>query len=222
MGILVNAASIACGGVIGGFCKQKARIQNNNIFGIAIMLISAIGLIENMFDVSDSALRANHITSVVLAFIIGSTVGERIGLGARLQIKGEGCKRDAFVEATLFFAIGGMQICGPLLLALRHDNSQLYLKSMIDFPFAVLLGGLRGKVVSLSSLPVAAMQIIIAAIAMIFGEIISETLLSQLCSVGYVILFFSGFNMIVEEKHRIDNINMLPTIPLLIFFNFVF
>ena len=45
-----------------------------------------------------------------------------------------------FVDATIFFGVGGLQICGPILLVTVGDNSQLILKSIIDFPFALMFG----------------------------------------------------------------------------------
>ncbi len=219
MGILVNACTIVFGGLLGSLLKSKVNMKNNGIFGICVVIISAVGVIENLFDVTGGDLKSDHIFVVVFALLVGYIVGERLRLEDRLSGFSGGGQTGAFVDASLFFGIGGLQICGPILLALQNDSSQLYLKSMIDFPFALMFGAVYGRAVALSCLPVAALQVIIAVTAWLLGAFISDAMLSQLCSIGYIILFFSGFNLLCEAKHKIKNINMIPAIVVIILYN---
>jgi len=41
----------------------------------------------------------------------------------------------------------------------------------------------------------------------------------QLCAIGYILLFFSGLNLTTDGKSRINNINMLPGMLLVILFH---
>ena len=79
-----------------------------------------------------------------------------------------------------------------------------------------MLGATYGKKVSLSAIVVVLVQIAVAVPAYWCGNFLSENLLCQLCSMGYLILFFSGFNMICSPEKKIKNINMLPGICLII------
>ena len=76
--------------------------------------------------------------------------------------------------------IGGLQIAGPILLAVNGDNTQLYLKAIVDFPFAFLMGAAYGKVPMLSCIPVAAIQGLVAVAAYFCGNFISQSMLMSL------------------------------------------
>ena len=115
--------------------------------------------------------------------------------------------------------MGGLQICGPILLATVGDNSQLLLKSIIDFPFAMMFGITYGKKVVLSFIPIALGQIIILVLTIVSKTFFDVTVIKQLCAMGYIILFFSGFNLICESKYKINNVNMIIGIFIILLYN---
>ena len=121
----------------------------------------------------------------------------------------------------MFFSIGGLQITGSILLAFSGDSSMLYLKSMVDLPFAIMLGSTLGRVVSLSAIPVALFQAIIFLISKLLGDFITPTFLKELCAISYAILFFSGYNLLVEDKNKFSSVNMLPSVLILILIEIV-
>lgn len=223
MGIIANALTLMVGGLLGSLLKSKITLQYGGVFGITVMLISAVGIIENMFNINAGALESSELFVVVFALIIGWSFGEWLRIDDRLSglAKAKTVQLNAFIDATVFFGIGGLQICGPILLAITGDSSQLYLKSVIDFPFALMFGAIYGRCVMLSAIPVAAVQLAIAGIARAAGDFIGGAMLGQLCSVGYLILFFGGFNLVCDTKHKIKNINMIPAILVIILIEIV-
>lgn len=223
MGIIVDTLSIGIGGLIGSICGKKMRFKSNHVFSIAIMLVSLVGLFENILSTTGNKIVGEHTIVVAISLMIGGTLGNSLKMEDRLSSlsKTKNAETNGFIDSVLFFGIGGLQISGPILYALTGDSFQLILKGLIDFPFALMLGATYGKKVSLSSLVIMATQILIAVAAFFAGNFISNELLCQLCSIGYVILFFSGFNMICSPEYKIKNINMLPSILLIIIYNIV-
>lgn len=223
MGIIVDAVSIGAGALIGSIFKMRVSEKSLCIMGISIMIISLCGFLENIFGVSGKSIESVELFVVVFALIIGSLVGESLHIEEKMSnlSKSENKSFNAFTDSVLFFAVGGLQISGPILLGLENDNSQLILKSIIDFPFAILFGATYGVVVSVSALPVCLMQIAIASGSFLCGDFFTDAAINQLCSMGYIILFFSGFNLICEEKQKINNINMLPSIFLILIYNLI-
>ena len=221
MGIMVNAGAIFLGGLMGDIFKNRISIKNFSVLGISIMLISFVGFVENMFNITNAELKSEMLMPVVFALIIGSFIGELLHIEDRLSrfSNHEKLTHNAFIDATLFFGIGGLQISGPIILAVDNDNSQLFLKSLIDFPFAFIFGATYGKITSLSALPVALMQILIAVVAFFCGSFFNDAVISQFCAMGYMILFFSGFNLLCEKQHKINNVNMLPGIFIIFLIN---
>ncbi len=222
MGIALDAASIFIGSIIGSIFKKKACINDFSVLAISIMLISIVGFLENIFNISGMQLTSDALMIVVFSLIAGSMIGEFIHIEDRLSrvSNGKNMSHNAFVDAMLFFGVGGLQISGSILLGVNGDSGQLLIKSLVDFPFALVFGATYGKITSLSAIPVAIVQIIIAITSRVFGSIFNESLIAQLCSMGYIILFFSGFNLI-SEKNKINNVNMLPGILIVFIYNFI-
>jgi uncharacterized membrane protein YqgA involved in biofilm formation len=221
MGIIMNFLSITTGSLFGNIFKERIKFENFTVFGIAIMIISIVGFFENIFDVNGMALKSNDLLVVVFALIIGTILGDAIQLETKINNISSYLNDSftAFIDATIFFGVGGMQICGPIMLATVGDNSQLIIKSLIDFPFALMFGISYGKKVLLSSIPVAVVQVIIVLLTILSKTFFDTTVIKQLCAMGYIILFFSGFNLICESKYKINNVNMIIGIFIILLYN---
>ena len=221
MGFIADGVSICLGGILGGVFKKKINVKNNFALAIAIMLISIVGLLENILGISDGKIVGEHTVVVCIALSLGCYIGEALKLEDRIYSLSRTQNKTAngLIDSVLFFGIGGLQISGPILYALTGDSFQLILKGIIDFPFAIMLGAAYGKKVSFSAAAVVLMQLVIAALAYCFGAFFSTDLLCQLCSIGYLILFFSGFNMLCLSDCKIKNINIIPGIFLIIIYN---
>lgn len=221
MGIIMNVLSIVTGSLFGNIFKERIKFKNFTVFGIAIMIISVVGFFENIFDVNGMILKSNDLLVVVFALIIGTILGDAIQLETKINNISSYLNDSftAFIDATIFFGVGGMQICGPIMLATVGDNSQLIIKSLIDFPFALMFGISYGKKVLLSSIPVAVVQVIIVSLTILSKTFFDTTDIKQLCAMGYIILFFSGFNLICESKYKINNVNMIIGIFIILLYN---
>lgn len=223
MGILADALSIAGGCILGGIFKERIKFKNFAVLSISIMLISLVGFFENIFNITELTLESSDLLVVIFALIIGSIMGDAIKLEQRLGglsgSKSGDC--STFIDTSIFFGVGGLQICGPVLLATIGDNSQLILKSMIDFPFALMFGISYGKRAALSAIPVSVVQILIAALVTLSKTFFDTATIRQLCAMGYIILFFSGFNLICEGKYKVNNVNMIIGIFIIMLYNII-
>lgn len=221
MGIMINALSIASGSLIGSIFKERIRLKNFTVLGISIMIISLVGFFENIFDINATMLKSNALLVVVFSLIIGTLVGDAMQLETKISSISSLSKKgfSDLIDTTIFFAVGGLQICGPILLATVGDNSQLLLKSIIDFPFAMMFGITYSKKVVLSFIPVALGQIIILVLTIVSKTFFDVTVIKQLCAMGYIILFFSGYNLICESEYKINNVNMIIGIFIILFYN---
>ena len=223
MFFLFDAGAVFLGGILGGFFQKRLKLESLTALPIAIMLISIVGLFENILSISGERIVGENTIIVSIALVLGYAIGERLRLEDRIYSlsKAQTIGANGLIDAILFFGIGGLQISGPILYALDGDSFQLILKGMIDFPFALMLGATYGKRISLSAFFILAMQIAIALIAYCARELISADLLAALCSLGYVILFFSGYNTLASPKNKIKNVNILPGMILIILYHIV-
>ena len=224
MGIIVDGLCIVLGCLLGGILSKRISFKSSSALAIGVMIISLVGFLENLLSISeDGSIVGEHTVTVVIMLVVGCIVGDFCRIEERISnLSGGGSPSvNGFVDATLFFGIGGLQISGPILLALTGDSFQLILKGVIDFPFALMMGASYGKRSALSAIPVSLMQIVILALSYLAGPLVGDEMLRQLCSIGYVILFFTGYNMMSGRENKIKNINMLPSILLIIIYNFV-
>ena len=218
MGILLNALVIAIGALIGSQLKKGISGDNFQTLGISIVIVSLVGFFENVYNIEGGKLVSGGLILVLVAFIVGSKIGELLRLEERMSNLGisESGPRNAVLDAFLYFGIGGLQILGPIALATRGDNSQLILKSLIDIPFAIVFGATYGKKTAWSAIPVALVQVVIALVAWVFSSFFTERIIMEVCSMGFIILFFSGFNLVSNSKNKISNLNMLPGVFLML------
>lgn len=224
MGIIINAGSIIFGSLIGSAFKNKISLKNNTIFGFCIIIMSTVSFLERIFSVNGYKIVCESLMVVIFCLLLGYILGEILKIDQRL------CKvtsnentdgKTGLITSSVYFAIGGMQITGSILLAIDGDSSVLIQKSLIDIPFAIIFGSIYGKSVSLSFLPVALVQGLIFIIAYFLGDFISQTCINEVCSIGYVLLFFSGYNLVVSADKKVRNLNMLPSILLIIVYNII-
>ena len=223
MGILANAIVIVIFSYLGSRIAGRNFNRYDRVLGIGIMVLSLVGFFENIYSVQGHNIISQNLIVVLLAYMIGYIIGDVLHLDTQLSRLGNTKSKtlNAVIDTTLYFGIGGLQISGPIALALQNDNSQLFLKSFIDIPFSLIFGATYGAIAALSALPVALIQLAIAVIAYLSADFFSAELNMQLCALGYLILFFTGFNLITDQKHRVDNINILPGMLLIIVYNFL-
>ena len=116
MGFIVDACSIFLGGILGGIFKKKLNIKNNPALAIAIMLISFVGLLENILSISDGKIVGEHTVIVSIALVLGYLIGDALKLEYRIYSlsKVQNISKNGFIDAVLFFGLGGLQISGPI------------------------------------------------------------------------------------------------------------
>lgn len=223
MGILTNALTISLGGLLGSLFKKFSTENFIKMCGICLIIISSVGFLENVFAVEGITVTSDGLVLIVISLCIGYLIGTLLNLEKKTLKSNPTLNKQnsAFLDATMFFSIGGLQITGSILLAFSGDSSMLYLKSMVDLPFAIMLGSTLGRVVSLSAIPVALFQAIIFLISKLLGDFITPTFLKELCAISYAILFFSGYNLLVEDKNKFSSVNMLPSVLILILIEIV-
>ena len=151
IGVIINALSVASGGVIGALFGHKLPEKFNSeltkIFGVCSMGmgVSSIGLMKNM-------------PAVIFAVIIGTAFGLAINLGGMINSgavcmekpvgklfpnKNEYMSREEYmsmlVTIIVLFCASGTGIYGALDSGMSGDHTILLSKSILDFFTAMIL-----------------------------------------------------------------------------------
>ena len=184
------------------------------------MIVSLVGFFENVYTIENGKIESGSLTLLLIAFIIGNELGEKLRINEYLSNLGKSgnAARNAMIDSFLYFGIGGLQICGPIAMVTQGDNSQLLLKSAIDIPFAIMFGATYGPWTAVAAIPVALMQVLIALTAWFMEGFFTNQVVKDICSLGFIILFFSGFNLFSQGKNKVNNVNMLPSILIILLY----
>lgn len=220
MGIVANALVIGIFGLLGSVLKKSITKDRFGILGICIVIVSLVGFFENVYTIENGKIESGSLTLLLISFIIGNEFGEKLRINEYLSNLGKSgnAARNAVIESFLYFGIGGLQICGPIAMVTQGDNSQLLLKSAIDIPFAIMFGATYGPWAALAAIPVALMQVLIALMAWFMEGFFTNQVVKDICSLGFIILFFSGFNLFSQGKNKVNNVNMLPSILIILLY----
>lgn len=164
IGVIINAASVAIGGILGALAGHKLpatmKTQLNIVLGLCSMGmgISSIGLMKNM-------------PAVIFALVLGSGIGLAIGLGGWINKGAEQLQKpiakvagqpatlsqeefmSTLVTVIVLFCASGTGIYGSLDAGMTGDSTILISKSILDLFTAAVFACNLGYVVSLVALP---------------------------------------------------------------------
>ncbi len=213
LGTIVNALAIVAGGLVGlvfrGGIPEKYAKTVMHAIGLAVVLIGLKG-----------ALGSDALLVVIICLAAGSVVGEFLkiedrldGIGKRIgslvSKKGEGIS-VGFVTATLLFCVGAMAIVGSLESGLSGNHQTLFAKSVLDGVTSVVFASTLGAGVLFSAVSVFLYQGAITLAASYLERFLVPEVVSQMSSVGGLLIVAIGINLLEIKRIKIGN--MLPAI----------
>jgi len=231
IGTLINAAAVLVGGVLGLLLKKAVPERVNapimTAEGVAILVIALNGMLTRMITVDSGVLTSSGELLLLISLVVGTIVGELIDIDGhvnkaasfverKLNIKGFS---EGFVSASFIFCIGAMTIMGPMNEVLDGDMTLLLIKSFLDGVTGLTLTVVLGYGVLFASLPIIVIQ---GAFALLAGAMagVSPLIISDVCVVGFAIVFCIGLNFAVGTK--IKTANMLPSLLIPVLYHMVF
>lgn len=215
LGTLINVAGIIIGGLLGLFGGKflTAKIQKTlqDACALAVIFLGADGALKNL----DTMLL---IASLIGGGLIGAVIDidgkfERFGVWLREKSGNDGDTRfvDAFVTASLTVCIGAMAIIGAINDRLLSDPTILIAKSALDLIIILVMTASLGKGCIFSCVSVGIFQGAITICAGFLEPFMTELALANLSSVGNVLIFAVGVNLLFPEK-KISVANLLPAL----------
>lgn len=225
IGVIINALSVAAGGVVGAFAGNKLtpkfKDQINMVFGLCSMGmgISTIFLMENM-------------PAVIFSVIIGTAIGLAVHLGERINQAAGGMQRfiSRFVKAgnseiseaefmatlvtvIVLFCASGTGIYGSIISGMNGDHSILIAKSILDLFTALIFACTLGMVVSVIALPQFVIFLILFLCAGLIYPMTTPTMINDFKACGGFIMLATGFRMV--KLKMFPTADMIPSMILI-------
>ncbi|WP_080806695.1 DUF554 domain-containing protein [Desulfamplus magnetovallimortis] len=219
LGTVVNAAAVIAGCLVGLLFKGGVPDKYNKTIMHAVSLaVLVIGI--------KGALGSDALLVVIFSLALGSFIGEAMRIEDGLEYLGRSLEKrfsgkekgtgddgkfyQGFVTATLIFCVGSMAIVGSLESGLAGNHQTLFAKSALDGITSIILGSSFGIGVLFSSLPIFLYQGSITMAAVFIKPFLVPEVVSQMSSVGGVLIMAIGINLLGAAKIRIGS--MLPAI----------
>lgn len=220
LGSIVNFIAVVIGSIIGVLLNKgiKEDYKKTIMDGIGLTIV-VIGIM--------GSIKSQNTILVIISIVLGSIIGEAINiqkkldnLGDRLESyfgKGDSNFSKGFVTASLIYCVGAMAIVGSLESGLSGNYSTLFAKSIIDGITSIILASTLGIGVAFSAIPILLYQGSITLLATYLKDLLSEQAITEMTSVGGILIIAIGINLLEIKKIKVGN--MLPAIfiPLIYF-----
>ncbi len=213
LGTIVNSAAIIAGGLLGllfrGGIPEKYNQTIMHAVSLAVLVIGIKG-----------ALKSDELLIVIFSLALGSLLGEFLKIEEHLEALGRVLEKrfskddsgfyKGFITSTLLFCVGSMAIVGSLESGLAGNHQTLFAKSALDGITSIILASTFGLGILFSAGPVFIYQGSITMAAVLVRPFLQPEVVTQMSSVGGVLIMAIGINLMGMAKIRIGS--MLPAV----------
>ena len=226
LGVLVNAAAVIVGGLMGLLLKKGIPERVNDIMmkavSLAVLYIGVTGIIGEMNFGAD--MGGKYTLILIVCTVLGALLGGLLKLEERFSRFTENLEKkfsknpekpqlaQGFITASLLFCVGAMTIVGSLEAGIQGDNSTLFAKSLLDFISSIILASSLGLGVALSSIFVFVFQGAIALLGQFIAPVLTDYCISMMSSVGSLLIIALSLNMMGVTKTKV--LNLMPAVLL--------
>lgn len=215
LGTIVNTCAIIVGTVAGTVLhrgiKDKYKRTLYDGLGLASLLIGLNAAISN---IAKSQYPVLFILSIALGGVIGTALdidGRFHRLVDRKSKSGNGKSlADGLSTAVLLYCIGPLSMLGPVISALKGDNTFLYTNATLDFVSSTIFASTYGIAMLLTAPVLFLWQGMFYVITLLSSSAISDALMAELLIVGGLMITASGLNLLNLKDCKV--LNFLPAL----------
>lgn len=222
IGTIVNTCTIIIGSIAGAVMNRgiKEKYKDTLYTGLGLACLG-IGLNAVVSNFGKSEYPVLFIVSIALGSIIGTALnldGRFANLiNKRSKSQTNTHLADGLSTAILLYCIGPLAMLGPVISALKGDNTFLYTNATLDLVTSTVFASTYGIWMILAAPVLFCWQGLFYVAAKVSSTAISETLMAELLIVGGLMIVASGLSLLKLKDCK--TLNMLPSllIPVLWF-----
>lgn len=216
IGTIVNTACIVAGTIVGTILHRGIKDKYKEMLYTGLGLASlAIGLNAAITHFPESKCPVLFI----IALAIGGIVGTALDIDGRFKRtvnrhsrNGEDSKNLAqgLSTAILLYCIGPLSILGPVISALKGDNTFLFTNSTLDFVSSTVFASTYGAGMVLAAPVLFLWQGMFYCVALYSSTAISNELMAELLIIGGLLITASGLALLQLKDCK--TLNLLPAL----------
>ncbi len=215
IGTVINTACIIAGTIAGAILHKGIKEKYKSMLYTGLGLASlAIGLNATISHFSKS----QYPVLFIVAIALGGIVGTRLDLDGRFSravnnlSKGNNGNNLAqgLSTAILLYCIGPLSMLGPVISALKGDNTFLYTNATLDLVSSTVFASTYGIGMLLAAPVLFCWQGIFYAVTLYSSSAISDGLMAELLIVGGLLIVASGLSLLNLKDCK--TLNFLPAL----------
>lgn len=215
IGTIVNTCAIIVGTMVGVVLhrgiKEKYKTVLYNGLGLASL---AIGLNATISHFPQSQYPVLFILSIAIGGVAGTALdidGRFRRLVDRRSKTGNGKSlADGLSTAVLLYCIGPLSILGPVVSALKGDNTLLFTNATLDLVSSIVFASTYGLGMALAAPVLFCWQGMFYMVTRLSGSAISDALMAELLIVGGLLITGSGLSLLNLKDCK--TLNLLPAL----------
>lgn len=220
LGTIINTCTILAGSILGSVLKKGIKKEYQDALyhamGLSALMLGIHATVTNMTD-------SKYPVLFIVSIALGSLAGYILDLQKqfdRLAVHfqhNESHISEGLSTGILLYCIGSLSILGPVQSALYGDNTYLFTNATLDFVTSSVLASTYGIGMALAAPVLFCWQGTIYLIAHLLGNVISDSLMTEVSIVGGMLIAGSGLSILKTKD--LKALNMLPSllIPVLFF-----
>lgn len=220
IGTIVNTCTIIIGSIVGAIMhrgiQKKYKDTLYTALGLACIGIGLNAVVTNFG-------KSEYPVLFIVSIAVGSVIGTALDIDGRFtnlvnkRSKTTSNLADGLSTAILLYCIGPLAMLGPVISALKGDNTFLYTNATLDLVTSTILASTYGIWMILAAPILFCWQGMFYWVAKISSTAISDALMAELLIIGGLMIVASGLSLLKLKDCK--TLNMLPSllIPVLWF-----
>jgi len=230
-GTIVNTATIVAGAILGALMHRGIKEKYKEVLYTGLGLASlAIGLNATITNLPKS----QYPVLFIVAIALGGLLGTWLDIDGRFKRLVDGLKAkpdsaattpppaekeaakptarlsEGLSTAILLYCIGPLSMLGPVIAALKDDNTFLFTNATLDFVSSTVFASTYGLGMALAAPVLFLWQGMFYVVALVSASAVSEALMAELLIVGGLMITGSGLSLLrLKDCHTL---NLLPAL----------
>ena len=234
LGTIVNTCTIILGTLAGSLLNRGIKEKYKQVLytGLGLACL-AIGLNATVTNLPKSQYPVLFIVAIALGGVVGTaldidgrfkrkvdklsasgvTSSSESNNSSTCQLVNSSTNKNlssALATATLVYCIGPLSMLGPVISALKGDNTFLFTNATLDLVTSFVFGSTYGLGMLLAAPILFLWQGLFYLVAMVSSQAVSDALMSELLIVGGLMITASGLSLLGLKDCK--TLNYLPAL----------
>ena len=211
LGTIVNTAAIIVGTIVGTVLgrgiKEQYKVGLYDALGLASL---AIGLNATISHLAKSEYPVLFIVSLAVCSVVGTKLDIDGRFKRLVNRRGRQGLAEGLSTAILLYCIGPLSMLGPVISALKGDNTFLFTNATLDFISSTIFASTYGFGMILAAPVLFLWQGLFYVVAQVSSQAVSDALMAELLIIGGLMITGSGLGLLGLKDCK--TLNLLPAL----------